>query len=91
MTRLHFALLSTPFVAAIVAGCAGSPGSSPPVRVSGSALRDAARTMPHFMQPLLRTDRGRSWMSPAYAIGGARKRSPLLYSGDDGTNDVYVY
>jgi hypothetical protein len=30
-------------------------------------------------------------MSPAYAIGGARKRSPLLYSGDDGTNDVYVY
>ncbi len=76
---------------AMLAGCSGSPNSSLPVGGLG-ALRDAALTMPHFVQRPVRSDHGKSWMDPAYGIAGAhKKKSLLLYVADDSTNDVFVY
>jgi hypothetical protein len=49
-----------------------------------SAQRDAALTIPHFVQTGVHPDRGQSWMRPD-------KRSDLLYVGDWATNDVFVY
>jgi hypothetical protein len=89
MTRFHFARLSAAFAAALLAGCAGT---GPSVGVPGTTLGDAALTMPRFVQSRVRTDRGKSWMDPAYGVAGAHKRkSLLLYIGDDSTNDVFVY
>ena len=91
MKHLDLAFLSGILAAAMLAGCGGSPDSSLPVGGLG-ALRDAAMTMPHFVRRPVHTDHGKSWMDPAYGVAGAhKKQKSLLYVGDDGTNDVYVY
>jgi hypothetical protein len=83
--------------AAFLAGCSGGPQggaalSPPAIPLSLSkgqglhAQRDAALTMPHYVQRPLHPDRSRSWMAP-----NAKNSKELLYVGDDETNDVYVY
>jgi hypothetical protein len=89
MTRLHLALLSALLATAVLAACGN--GAAPSAGVPGTALRDGVLTMPRFVQPRVRTDRGKSWMDPAYGVAGARRKSRLLYVGDDNTNDVLVY
>jgi hypothetical protein len=96
MTRFHLALLSALLAtAAMLAGCAvlrqAQDDMPPSVGVPGTALGDAALTMPHFVRGNVHPDHGSSWMDPAYGINGARRKSRLLYVGDDSTNDVFVY
>jgi hypothetical protein len=79
--------------AAFLAGCSGGSQSgaalSPPVlplslwKGQGDyAQRDAALTMPHYVQRPVHPDRGRSWMAP-----NAKNDKELLYVGDDEIND----
>jgi hypothetical protein len=83
--------------AAFLAGCSGGPQGGAALSPSAIPLslwkdqglhaqRDAALTMPHFVQRPLHPDRSRSWMAP-----NAKNSKELLYVGDDETNDVYVY
>ncbi|HLY01082.1 MAG TPA: hypothetical protein VKR56_01150 [Candidatus Cybelea sp.] len=78
--------------AATLAGCgrpfdyaqgdnAGGSADFTPLAVQ----RDAALTIPHFVPPVVHSDRGQSFMRPD------GKKSLLLYVGDWSTNDVYVY
>jgi hypothetical protein len=96
MTRLHVGFVWAPFAAAAtLAGCGvlrqAQDDMPPSVGVPGTALGDAALTMPHFVRGNVHPDHGSSWMDPAYGINGARRKSRLLYVGDDSTNDEYVY
>lgn len=83
------------FAAAALAACSGGnsalgPG---PVAAGGpesgltilSSYRTAALTMAHFRAPIVRRDHGKSAMSPH------AKKNTLVYVGDWGTNDVYVF
>ncbi|HEV3091544.1 MAG TPA: hypothetical protein VGX91_08910 [Candidatus Cybelea sp.] len=82
--------------ATVLSACGGvlsSTGAPGGVAPSGyetgltalSVQRVAALTMPHYVPRPVRTDRGKSWMSPL------AHRSDLLYVSDWATNDVYVY
>jgi len=84
--------------AAMLAACSsggsssfGPSGVSPNGHSTGvttlAKLRAVSLMMPHYMQPNVHTDHGKSFMLPGAAKGGAG----LLYIGDDSTNDVYVY
>ena len=84
--------------AAMLAACSsGGSSSFGPSGVSAnghstgvttlSKLRDAALTMPHYVQPNVHTDHGQSFILP----DKKKKKGGLLYVGDDETNDVYVY
>jgi hypothetical protein len=81
---------------AVLAACSsggqssfGSTGVTPSGHQTGlpmlAGMRDAALTMPHFVQPNVHTDHGQSFMRPG------KKARALLYVGDWSTNDVYVY
>jgi hypothetical protein len=78
---------------ALLAGCTGlqsSTGASGGLPQSGNAsvaMRTLSMTMAHYVQPVVHTDSGKSWMSPQEK--GAK--SALIYSGDDENDDVYVY
>lgn len=80
--------------AAVLAACGGSPGYAPvgPIPLgheSGLTLlsiqRVAALTMPHYERHAAHPDHRASWMRPGTSS------QDLLYVGDWGTNDVYVY
>ena len=84
------------FAAAVLfAGCAASQSStgvSGALPQNGNAIplwlqRDAALAVPHYVQPPVHPDRGRSWMLPQKE----GDKSALIYAGSDQTNDVYVY
>lgn len=84
--------------AAMLAACSaggnsgfGPSGVAPMGHESGltplSAQRIAALTMPRWHGGAVHTDHGKSWMTP----DKKKKKSSLLYVGDWGTNDVYVF
>jgi hypothetical protein len=94
--RLRTFGVSASLAAAMLAACSGGGSSSfGPSGVAPSGdqtgltmlanIRDAALTMPHFVQPNVNTDHGQSFMRPD------KKKGALLYVGDWSTNDVYVY
>ena len=91
MKRLDLALLSGYLPRSRCSRAARFARLVAPGREARDALRDAALTMPHFVQRPVHSDRSRSWMDPAYGVKGAKKKSELLYVGDDSTNDVFVY
>ncbi|HLY02376.1 MAG TPA: hypothetical protein VKR56_07740 [Candidatus Cybelea sp.] len=82
--------------AAVVAACSSGGSSSfapagvtPAARRTGltmlARMRDAALTMPHFVQPNVHRDGSASF------IHDQRERPNQIYVGDWSTNDVYVY
>jgi hypothetical protein len=85
--------------AAMLAACSSggsssfgpSGGVAPSGHLTGlttlATMRDAALTMPHFVQPNVHTDHGQSFMRP----DKKKKGAGYLYVGDWATNDVYVY
>jgi hypothetical protein len=75
---------------AAVAGCSAgavSPGESGNPAQPSAAMRILSMTMARYVQPVVRTDFGKSWMLPQKK--GAK--AALIYAGDEETNDVYVY
>ncbi|HLY01427.1 MAG TPA: hypothetical protein VKR56_02915 [Candidatus Cybelea sp.] len=95
MTNLRFGLCAALFfgAAAFLAACGGGPQNGAALSPDtaryaqgGSVGRDAALTMPHYVQRAVHPDRNGSSMSPAATTSKA-----LLYVGDWSTNDVYVY
>jgi len=73
-----------------LAGCGGgvsSPGQGGTATAPSAATRMLSMTMAHYVQPVVHTDFGKSWMLPQKK--GAKEA--LLYGGDADTNDVYVY
>ncbi|HLY03667.1 MAG TPA: hypothetical protein VKR56_14370 [Candidatus Cybelea sp.] len=83
--------------AAMLAACSsggsssfGPSGVAPSGHQTGltmlAHMRDAALTMPHFVQPNVHTDHGQSFIRP-----DKKKKAGYLYVGDWSTNDVYVY
>jgi hypothetical protein len=76
--------------AAILAGCGGQPfenGQGDNAMGPSAAMRTLSMTMVHYVQPVVHTDRGQSWMLPQKNSA----KTALIYSGDDSTDDVYVY
>lgn len=71
---------------AILAGCAPPPTTGVPGVTALSVWRDAALTIPNFVQPVVHPDHRQSFVRPDKGKG-----SELLYVGDWDTNDVYVY
>lgn len=83
--------------AAMLAACSsggssslGPSGVSPNGHLTGgmtlAKLRDAALTMPHYVQPNVHQDHGQSLIRI-----DKKKKGGLLYVADDETDDVYVY
>jgi hypothetical protein len=77
------------FACVAVAGCGGgamSPGLGSNATAPSAAMRTLAMTVARYVQPVVRTDFGKSWMLPQ-----KKGTKALIYAGDEETNDVYVY
>jgi hypothetical protein len=85
--RFWYGLL---FACVAFAGCSGgalSPGPGSNATAPRAAMRALSMTMARYVQPIVHTDFGKSWMLPQKK--GAK--AALIYAGDEETNDVYVY
>ncbi len=70
---------------AVIAGCGGSPAQSGAPAVPPAVASELAKTMVHYLQIPMHARPAASWMRPL------KKKSTLIYTADNGADDVAVF